>query len=421
MPTPRADSYTAASGVVAMGGRASFNYVEQEIYNNGVWSWFSDPRAIYHDGSTYVGWIAQAGSVGITKLVHATGVKTSFVLHSVMEADDHNNAAILVLPDGKLAAFYSKHNDSSGPRYRISTTAGDISAWGNEVVLSSGVTTPVTYSNPLILSQDPNKVWLFFRAGGGGSTDNGLAYKTTTDMVSWTAMQSVWKNVAGGAITPYYKLISDGVNTIHFVGTDKHPVEGQSSIYHFYMRLDGSNNPHWYKSDGTEMLTALPHSPSVATLVSDGATVRRWIWDISIGADSNPRILGTRYPNNDGSDIRYMHWRWSGSAWIESEITPDGAGLYSPEVFYAGGICFDSLDCSKIYLSKPVSGVREIQAWRSNDNGMTWGKQADITSGSTQINARPYSPRNHHASVSVVWWRGVYDTFTSYNTAIKGA
>ena len=400
---------------------AALNFVEQEIFSSGIWSWFSDPRSVYSGGSTYTGWVAPAGSVGLTKLDHSSGAKTSFTLHSLLEADDHNNAAILILPDSRIAAFYSMHNDASGLRYRISTNQSDISAWDAEVVLSTGVTKPVTYANPLILSQDPTRTWLFFRSGAGGSSDNGLAYKTTTDMATWSAMQSVWKNVAGGNITPYYKLISDGLNTIHFVATDKHPVEDQPSVYHFYMRLDVSNVPRWYKSDGTEIVTALPHSPAVATLVSDGSTVKRWIWDIAIGSDGYPRILGTRYVNNNGTDIRYMHWRWTGATWIESEITPDGAGLYSPEVYYAGGLCFDSLNCTKVYLSKPVSGVREIQLWQTSDNGASWGKTVDITTGSTQLNARPYSPRNHHADLSVVWWRGTYTSFTSYNTSIRGA
>lgn len=393
------------------------------VKTDAIWTWFTDPRAVHYNGATYTGWITTSGSVGVSRFVHATQTVTSFTLSVNLQADDHNNPAIHILPDGRIAAFYCKHNDASGHRYRISTNPDDISAWGAETLISSGITLPVTYANPRRLSQDPSRLWLFYRAGAGGSTDNGLHYKTTTDLAAWGAQVAVWKNVAGGAVTPYYKSIDDGVKRIHFVATDRHPVEGQSSVYHWYMELDGSNIPRWYTTDGTEIVSALPHGPSVATLVSDGSTVRRWIWDIALDAAGNPRILGTRYPNNDGTDIRYMLWRWTGSAWAETEICPDGTGLYSPEIYYAGGLCFDSLDCNRIYLSAPISGVREIQEWQSLDNGATWAKLRDITAGTSAgtLNARPYSPRNHHSALGVLWWRGSYTSFTSYAVDIYGA
>lgn len=393
------------------------------VKTDAIWTWFTDPRAVHYNGATYIGWITTSGSVGVSRFVHATQTVTSFTLSVNLQADDHNNPAIHILPDGRIAAFYCKHNDAGGHRYRISTNPEDISAWGAETLISSGITLPVTYANPRRLSQDPSRLWLFYRAGAGASTDNGLHYKTTTDLAAWDAQVAVWKNVVGGAVTPYYKIIDDGVKRIHFVATDRHPVGGQSSVYHWYMELDGSNIPHWYTTDGTEIVSALPHGPSVATLVSDGSTVRRWIWDIALDAAGNPRILGTRYPNNDGTDIRYMLWRWTGSAWAETEICPDGTGLYSPEIYYAGGLCFDSLDCNRIYLSAPISGVREIQEWQSLDNGATWAKLRDITAGTSAgtLNARPYSPRNHHSALGVLWWRGSYTSFTSYATNVYGA
>lgn len=393
------------------------------VKTNAIWTWFTDPRAVHYNGATYIGWITTSGSVGVSRFVHATQTVTSFTLSVNLQADDHNNPAIHILPDGRIAAFYCKHNDASGHRYRVSTNPEDISAWGSETLISSGITLPVTYANPRRLSQDPSRLWLFYRAGAGASTDNGLHYKTTTDLSTWGAEVAVWKNVVGGAVTPYYKSIDDGVKRIHFVATDRHPTGGQSSVYHFYMELDGSNVPHWYKTDGTEIVSALPHGPSAATLVSDGSTVRRWIWDIALEASGNPRILGTRYPNNDGTDIRYMLWRWTGSAWAETEICADGTSLYSAEIYYAGGLCFDSLDCNRIYLSAPVSGVREIQEWISSDNGATWAKLRDITAGTPvgTLNARPYSPRNRHSALGVLWWRGIYTSFTNYAVDVYGA
>ena len=414
---------TAGLASAAATGKPAAARHDFQIASNAVWTWFTDPRAVYYNGATYIGSITTAGSIVISKYVHATRTTTSFTLSVNLQADDHNNPAVHILPDGRIAAFYCKHNDASGHRYRVSTNPEDITAWGAETLISAGITLPVSYANPRRLSQDPSRLWLFYRAGAGASTDNGLHYKTTTDLSTWGAEVAVWKNVTGGTATPYYKSIDDGVKRIHFAATDLHPVEGQSSVYHFYMELDGSNVPHWYKTDGTEIVSALPHGPSVATLVSDGSTVRRWIWDIAIGKDGYPRILGTRYPNNDGTDIRYMHWRWTGSAWAETEICAAGTGLYSPEIYYAGGMCFDSIDCNRIYLSVPVNGVREIQEWVSFDNGATWGAVLDITGNTASgiLNARPFSPRNHPNDLQVLFWAGTYTSFTSYATNVRGS
>lgn len=414
---------SASLASAAASGKSAAVRHDFQIVANAVWTWFTDPRAVHYNGATYIGSITTAGSIVISKYVHATRTTTSFTLSANLQADDHNNPAIHILPDGRIAAFYCKHNDASGHRYRVSTNPEDISAWGSETLISSGITLPVTYANPRRLSQDPDRLWLFYRAGAGASSDNGLHYKTTTDLSTWGAEVAVWKNVTGGASTPYYKIIDDGVKRFHFAATDKHPVGGQSSVYHWYMELDGSNVPRWYKTDGTEIVSALPHGPSVATLVSDGSTVRRWIWDIAIGKDGYPRILGTRYPNNDGTDIRYMHWRWTGSAWAETEICAAGTGLYSPEIYYAGGMCFDSIDCNRIYLSVPVNGVREIQEWVSSDNGATWGVVLDITGNTASgvLNARPFSPRNHPNDLQVLFWSGTYTTFTNYSTNVHGS
>ena len=39
---------------------------ERELTSSGAWSWFGDPRAVYHEGAhrrTYTGWVSRDGSV----------------------------------------------------------------------------------------------------------------------------------------------------------------------------------------------------------------------------------------------------------------------------------------------------------------------------------------------------------------------
>lgn len=414
MATPVAKSYSGTGTLAA--GRISVS--PYQVRADGIWTWLTDPRAVCYNGATYVGCITSLGDAVITKFVHATGVSSSFVLHSTLQVDDHNNVAVMLFADGRIGAFYCAHNDAGGHRYRVSTNPEDITAWGGENVLSLGITLPVSYSNPQNLYQDQARTWLFFRSGGGGGT-SGLAYKTTADLNTWTTQVDVWKKTG---VTPYYVLTGDDKKRFHFAATDLHPVEGQSSIYHFYMELDATNTPKWYRSDGTLITPALPIATADATRVYDGTTVRGWVWDIAIGVDGNPRILGTRYPANNGTDIRYMHWAWDGYAWQQTEITSDGPGLYSPEVYYAGGICFDGDNPDIVYLSRPdAGGVRQIEEWRIANNGASWTKFRSITTGGTLLNARPFSPKNHSRNAVVLWWNGTYTSFNSYNTNINAA
>lgn len=390
---------------------------------DGMWTWFSDPRAVYRNGATYIGWVNSAGTCGISKHVHATGVTTSFSLAVGLQVDDHNNTAIHFLPDGRIMAFFTMHNDDAGHRYRISTNPEDISAWGSTVVLSTGITRPVCYSHPFTLSQLPNRTWLFYRSGrsGGLPTPSGLGFKfTDNDGGSWADEQRVFATLTS-SLTAYYKLCSNGVDTIHVVTTDLHPGQGQVSIYHMYMKLGPSNEIRWYRTDGTEITAAQPFLPSAGQLVYDGSAVRGWIWEIALDRLGRPRILGTRYPANNGTDIRYMHWLYDGQAWRQSEIVAGGSSLYPGEPYYSGGICFDAHNCDVIYMSQQVGSFWEIQEWGSADGGYTWAKVRDITPGAAQKNCRPYSPRNHDGRAAVVFWRGTYNTYISYNAAIKAA
>ena len=390
--------------------------IPQDWFNvvpDGIWTWFTDPRAVFRNGATYVGWVNAAGTCGISKLVHSTGVVTSFALSATgLEIDDHNNTAVHFLPDGRIMALYCKHNDTSGMRYRISTYPEDISAWSAEVLLAA-LTKPVSYSNPHYLSAT-EKTYLHYRSGLGGNGTNPMNVRAF-DGASWDT-ERTW--ITQNDERPYIKSVSNGVDRIDFLLTNCHPNEGQAKVYHCYMQLDGSVEK-LYKSDGTLIGTG-PVTPADCTLIYDGITVDSWIWDIAYGHDGHPRILFSRFPST--TDHRYMFTRWTGATWTAPvEIAAGGTYLYAAEPYYSGGLCFDAQNADVVYLSTQVGSYWEVQEWRTPDSGLTWAKARDITSASTVRNCRPYSPRNHDGRCAVLFWRGSYATFTNYNTAIKGA
>lgn len=398
-------SYSADQSPLFAG--RSLQIEAQRIAPDGCWTWFTDPRAVYYNGSTYIGWVDSVGTVGITKYRHFNGAVEEFNLSSVgFNQNDHANAAVHILPNGKIMAIYGEHNDASGMRYRISTNPEDISAWSSEVILA--VSTPYTYSNPHYLSQT-GKTYCHYRSGQGGAGTNPMNVRAF-DGAAWDT-ERTW--LAQTDERPYVKSVNNGVDRIDFLITDKHPDRGSTSVYHFYMQLDGSGTEKFYTSNGTEI--AGTPTPADATLIYDGTTVSGWVWDIAYGADGHPRVLFTRFPSI--TDHRYMYSRWNGSAWTAPvEIAPAGTYLYEVEAYYSGGLCFDSADADVVYLS---SSSREIQEWSTADGGATWSKQRDVTLGSSDINCRPFSPKNHRG-MAVCWWRGAYNTFTDYDTEIWG-
>ena len=178
----------------------------------------------------------------------------------------------------------------------------------------------------------------------------------------------------------------------------------------------------WKASDGTGISAPFPIDDT--TRADDGGDLKRWVSDIGVGSDGHPRILWMRYPNNNGTVIEYWHSRWTGSAWTAHKVTDDGAGLYSPEVYYHGGLRFHDGDTTRVYLSAPIAGVRQIQEWRTDDDGETWAQYRVITSGGSSgdpLKLRPVCVRNGDGRINVMWSEGAYTTYVDFETSIKAS
>lgn len=374
------------------------------------------------NGATYIMAVDSAGTCRIHKHTHATGVTESFSLSSVgLEVDDHNNGSILFLPDGRLVAFYGMHNDSL-LRYRVSINPEDISAWSSEQARGASEGS-YSYPTPYILSADPSKQWIFTRRwyqGTSGGTRT-LAYRTSPDFGTVPATLSAYTDVLlEPNQRPYVRSCSNNQDEIHIAYSSSHPNEATfQTVHHAYMKLEGGI-PVW-RADSSVLTT--PFSSASGVRIDDGGDRKRWVSDVALSAQGLPRVLWMKYPNNDGTSIEY--WcsaKQDNGTWVVSKICDDGAGLYSSEQYYHGGMSFDAQDANKIYLSAPIAGQRQIQEWRTQDNGVSWSKFRDITSGAhVGLRARPMSPQNHDGQIKVVWWDGRYTTFSDYETMIMGA
>jgi hypothetical protein len=375
----------------------------------GAWCWFGDPRGVHYANRTYVGWIDQEGDVKVASYDHATRLRTTVVVRWGLQVDDHDNPSLHVLPNGRLMVFYSRH---SGDRmyYRVSKRANDITSWGAErtVPTNTAGSKGYTYPNPVQLSAESNRLWLFWRGGNWQPTfsrsDNGGG--------SWSTARTL---VNSGPNRPYIKFASNKTDRIHFAFTQGHPGSVNSNIYYAYYKGGA-----FYRANGTRIksMSRLPLSPREVDKVYDTDS-RSWIHDIALDSSGRPVIVFAAFASPSNHHYRYA--RWTGTAWKWHRITPAGGSISdSREPHYSGAITLDHENPSVVYLSREVGGMHEVETWRTPDGGTTWRRQA-VTSGSSVENVRPISPRGLQAfddDMSVVWMRGNYDHYLNYKTDI---
>jgi len=376
----------------------------------GAWCWFGDPRGVHHNNRTYLGWIDREGDVKVASYDHTSRVRTTTVLRWGLEIDDHDNPSLHVLPGGRLIVFYSRH---AGSRmyYRISARAEDVTSWGTEKTIPTNTPGPrgYTYPNPIQLSGEDNRLWLFWRGGNyqpsfARSSDNGRTWSSAQTLIRYPDHR------------PYIKFTSNKTDKIHFAFTQGHPRNINTNIYYGYYRRGA-----FYRANGRriESMSDLPLSPSQADTVYDTRS-KSWVHDVAFDSSGRPIIVFAAFASE--SDHRYRYARWTGSAWKWYGITRAGGSISEDrgEPHYSGGITLDHENPSVVYLSRESNGMHEVETWRTPDGGASWRKSA-VTSGSSTKNVRPISPRGLLAfddDMSVVWMRGRYESFVAYRTDI---
>jgi hypothetical protein len=101
---------------------------------DGAWTWFNDPRALFHNGALYFGCVRSDGASSLNVLDLQNGTTRSLWTSTWSQYDDHDNAGLLSLQDGRLLAIYARHGSANTFSYRLSLTADPLTpaAWGAE-------------------------------------------------------------------------------------------------------------------------------------------------------------------------------------------------------------------------------------------------------------------------------------------------
>jgi rhamnogalacturonyl hydrolase YesR len=413
----------------------------QTFTKDGGWCWFSDPRAVYLEGKTkqvISGWVSADGSIMVGSYNLKTGEKKEVNLYPKFNKDDHANPSFLILPDKRIMVFFSTHGNiddtikSKGTWNCISKKPEDISDWNSlqSIQTNSKGWRGFTYTNPMMLSKENNRIYLFWRGGDSKPTfcytDNlGKSWSTIFTLVS-----------SNGVVSnrPYIKYCTNGIDEIHFAFTDGHPRdEPLNSIY--YMKYKAGK---FYKADGTEIATmnTLPVKHEMCDVVYDAKAlyektrfgVRAWIWDIALDANGFPVMVYTRLPEE--TTHQYWYAKWNGKSWENYKISNAGSSFprqYEKkedrvnEPHYSGGINIDHENTNIVYLSKPINDIFEIFKYTTADGGKTWTNEA-VTQNSRKDNVRPFAIRGAGEGnpAQIAWMlNDRYPDFTDYNAQIK--
>src|SRR5690606_30494082 len=115
---------------------------------------------------------------------------------------------------------------------------------------------------PVMLSEENNRIYLFFRARNKKIVDNPTyinwkQYYTYSDDLGETWSDAKAYLTSGGDYNkiPYLKVVSDNKSKIHFLFTDGHPKISYSSVYHMVYE-----NGQFHQTNGTSITesSALP-------------------------------------------------------------------------------------------------------------------------------------------------------------------
>ena len=399
------------------------------ITQDGAWCWFSDPRAIYVDNKIVGGFVDKEGSIWAFDYQPLTGKKQQYKLKDKFNYDDHANPSVMALPDKRIAIFFSAHGGTinSPIYYAISAKPADISSWGElqQIEPKMPGNLGVCYTNPVSLSAENNKTYLFFRGRNFKPT-----VVATNDFKNWSNPVSIVKNdsIYGQEGRPYMKVASNNKNKIFFAFTDAHPRDRATNSIYFMMYKNGK----LHKADGTTIakdFTAV--SPSMTDKVYDATKTfdKAWIWDVAFDKAENPVLVYARFSVQDGTHS-YWYARWNGKSWENHLITK--AGLWfqrndynnkaniERENNYSGGVYLDHEDPTIVYTSRPINNVFEIEKWTFVNGNEKWKTEA-ITKDSERDNVRPFVIRNHAVNQPGVLWmyNYSYPGFKSYNAAIR--
>ena len=364
---------------------------------NGIWSWFSDPRAVYFEGiykRTYLGWVDNYGNIIVSYLDHETGEQQIQKVYENLEIDDHNNPSLIFDEKGRLSLYFTSHLINDDPLYKISAkNPEDILSWNvpeslylnDEDRYEKARILNHTYSNPLKIPNNPNTWYLFYRGVDmqpsiAISKDEGLHWNRSLVLFNGNDLE---------IYTPYLKVYQ-GNEKIHFFLTSDHPTRALQTnrLYYFFLR-----NGIFYDQNEREIATleSLPILPDSLEPIREFQQHRAWCWDIKEDEKGLPVITYVEFQEDKHI---YKYAFFDGQTWVHKSLI-DSGGAFPEQVddtilepHYSGGLIINPANPKALFASVKRNGIFEIEKWEYDSKKDAW-THFPVTENSKNHNVRP--------------------------------
>src|ERR1051326_2607941 len=187
------------------------------LADDGAWTWYNDPRALFYQGKLYFGYVRAAdGKTTLSTFDLNTGTRTDLWTGVFTQLDDHNVPGLLPKQDGTMLAVYSRHAADQFFAWRLSgTNTASATGWGAEQ-RTSNTGASMTYANPFQLSAENGRIYNFCR----NLNYNPTVFVSTNGGTNWSSPQILIQTGTGGTIRPYVKYDSDRTQRLDFLYTD---------------------------------------------------------------------------------------------------------------------------------------------------------------------------------------------------------
>lgn len=386
----------------------SYNHIEHGV--EAGWNWFNRPVGAFYNNVTYYGWIDIDGDAGISAFNHTSGSTSSFTLHSNLDDDDHCAPAVIIMPNGKIIAFYSTHNEDEYIRWRVSTNAESIASWETEDNFATDAW--ACYPQPYYLP-DEDLLYVFYRGYNGTLAYWG--YRTSDDYTATFSSENViyWGIPYGGYNpSPYTIPVLNGEDRFDFsVTRASQDTTPHRNVWHYYYQ-DGS----FYQSDGTLICadSELPFSLEDDATCIYNSTVTGydcWVEDTSVDPNTGYPVIGFAEFIDADDEHLYHYAYWNGTAWTD-EVMCDGGGamcMDPSQYYYSGGIAISRTNVSIVFASVGSDDNDfDILKFETGDSGETW--ISETVCGSDVICARPQIITDGEND-ELIFWEGTYPDF----------
>jgi hypothetical protein len=403
-----------------------------KVIGDGGWCWFHEPRVITVGANVWFGAVSSGhdlpsarGDVIAVRRNVQSGRTKRFVLNSTklsgtrgMWANDHNAPALLELPNRRILAAYTQHGVSK--EIYFGTFSGLTRRWSRERTFVPSHDSKVTYSNLVYLSSE-DRVYNFFR-GLGDSWKPSWAYAEAKEL-NWKIGGILIEFRHPQKHRPYFKVCSNGIDTIHFAYTEGHPRDFPNSIYHVAYK----SGVGLCETGGSHIapIEAGLASPLHGTLVFQGDEDNvSWVIAVNDFGDEGIFILfSVRHVGlvqgmqANGSRISYWVAKWNGADWKSTFVAEAGPQLYQGEDDYSGLFAQHPTNPGILYISTKVDPTNgeALNHWEIFEGKTSDGEQwtwASITENSKNNNLRPIATGS--AGVSVLWLSGEMESYRNF-------